>query len=398
MDLEWWAGMSLSSGPKLSSFYAEQDLDLEPLREMCARQTDPAETPLAVSVEQQVPIYRAETVLQALVEVSGEQALKSEWNDCLRQGPGVFVVQNAFEDLGVVDAMTDVFRRIIAREHKEHHGEGDHFGTNERIWNAIQKACSLDPDLCIDYYGNPILALASAAWLGPGYQMTAQVNNVRPGSSAQAVHRDYHLGFQSDAMVGLFPSHIQTASQYLTLQGAVAHTDMSLDSGPTLLLPFSQHYGPGYLACRQPECITFFERHHSQLAMKRGDMVFFTPALMHAAGANRTAEDRLANLVQISSAFGRCMEDVNRLQMMQWVHPHLLRRSSSGAMEPRLLRDTVAAFAEGYPFPTNLDLDPPLGGCSPETYQQMWCRALEESWSENALREALARRQSQRQA
>ena len=39
------------------------------------------------------------------------------------------------------------------------------------------------------------LALVSRAWLGPGYQVTSQVNVVRPGGQAQDPHRDYHLGF-----------------------------------------------------------------------------------------------------------------------------------------------------------------------------------------------------------
>ena len=39
---------------------------------------------------------------------------------------------------------------------------------------------------------------SSAAWLGPGYQVTSQINVVNPGGTAQTAHRDYHLGFQSD--------------------------------------------------------------------------------------------------------------------------------------------------------------------------------------------------------
>ena len=35
------------------------------------------------------------------------------------------------------------------------------------------------------------------AWLGPNYQMTAQVNLVHPGGDFQQAHRDYHLGFQT---------------------------------------------------------------------------------------------------------------------------------------------------------------------------------------------------------
>ena len=40
---------------------------------------------------------------------------------------------------------------------------------------------------------------------GPAYQMTSQVNVVRPGGVAQDPHRDYHLGFLSDEVAAALP-------------------------------------------------------------------------------------------------------------------------------------------------------------------------------------------------
>jgi len=40
--------------------------------------------------------------------------------------------------------------------------------------------------------------------------------------------------------------------------------------------------------------------------------------------------------------------------------------------------DAVAACAEGYPFPTNLDRDPPIGGLAPPSQQALMLKALEE--------------------
>ena len=77
---------------------------------------------------------------------------------------------------------TAIFREIVAEERAAGLGQGDHFGENERIWNSIQKACLKDPDLFIDYYGNPVLAIACQAWLGPFYQITAQMNSVKPAN------------------------------------------------------------------------------------------------------------------------------------------------------------------------------------------------------------------------
>src|SRR5690606_12263030 len=155
------------------------------------------------------------------------------------------------------------------------------------------------------YYANEIVALVSTAWLGPGYQITSQVNVVNPGGAAQDPHRDYHLGFLSHEHVGRFPAHVHLLSPALTPQGAGAHCDMPVESGPTMYLPHAQKYAPGYLAWRLPEFREYFEEHHVQLPLDKGDAAFFNPALFHGAGHNRSADiRRMANLLQISSAFG----------------------------------------------------------------------------------------------
>ena len=68
------------------------------------------------------------------------------------------------------------------------------------------------------------LSQLTAAGIGPGYQVTSQVNVVNPGGAAQTAHRDYHLGFQPDSVAGQFPAHVHRLSPVLTLQGAVAHS------------------------------------------------------------------------------------------------------------------------------------------------------------------------------
>ncbi|MEO1363191.1 MAG: phytanoyl-CoA dioxygenase, partial [Pseudomonadota bacterium] len=49
----------------------------------------------------------------------------------------------------------------------------------------------------------------------------------------------------------------------------------------------------------------------------------------------------------------------------------------------------IAAAAEGYPFPTNLDTDPPVGGLAPESDQALLQRALVEGMSPDELNAAL---------
>jgi ectoine hydroxylase-related dioxygenase (phytanoyl-CoA dioxygenase family) len=202
---------------------------------------------------------------------------------------------------------------------------------------------------------------------------------VNPGGAAQTSHRDYHLGFFTAAGAERFPAHVHQLSPFLTLQGAVAHVDMPLESGPTLYLPHSQKYEGGYLVAGIPEFQEYFNERHVQLPLSKGDGIFFNPALLHAAGHNRSTHiRRMANLLQVSSAFGRCMETVNRVRMAQRLYPSLLQAKHEGCMPDADLTAAVAASAEGYAFPTNLDRDPPIGGLAPKSQQDLMRSALAE--------------------
>ena len=100
------------------------------------------------------------------------------------------------------------------------------------VWNALEKLAVHRPEVFADYYANDILALISAAWLGPNYQMTSDLNVVNPGGKAQTAHRDYHLGFMPLETAAGFPAHVHRLSPVLTLQGAVAHCDMPVRDRP----------------------------------------------------------------------------------------------------------------------------------------------------------------------
>lgn len=102
-----------------------------------------------------------------------------------------------------------------------------------------------------------------------------------------------------------------------------------------------------------------------QLALKAGDAVFLNPALMHAAGSNFTSDiHRMNNLLQIGSAFGRTMETVDRTRTSLAIYKALFSAKQQG-MAPHLISNVIASSAEGYSFPGNLDLDPPIGGKPP---------------------------------
>lgn len=183
----------------------------------------------------------------------------------------------------------------------------------------------------------------------------------------------------------------------MTLQGGIAHLDMPVESGPTKLLPFSQLYRPGYAAYRLEPFKQFFEEAYVQLPLKKGDALFFNPALFHAAGANISSYiQRMANLLQISSAFGRAMENIDRQSMCTVLYPVLLERVKAGDLEQAELEAAISACAEGYSFPTNLDSDPPVGGLAPETQKQLMLRALSERMSVEEFVDALKTQSSRR--
>jgi ectoine hydroxylase-related dioxygenase (phytanoyl-CoA dioxygenase family) len=356
---------------------------LDDFREVVERTTDPDEYPLAASVEQNVLIYDGPRF---------DEALRTELVRALSAGPGVVVFRRALAP-GPIDGATAAFEEMIASQPSV----GDHFakpGANDRVWNALQKLALRAPDVFCGYYASDVIPFVSAAWLGPGYQVTSQVNVVNPGGAAQVAHRDYHLGFQAPAAVEAYPEHVHALSPMLTLQGAVAHCDMPVESGPTLYLPYSQTYLPGYAATSRPEFCDYFDERRVQLPLAKGDAVFFNPAVFHAAGTNRSTNvRRMANLLQVSSAFGRAMESVDRLAMCNALYPAMQRLP-----DERARRNVVAAAAEGYAFPTNLDRDPPLDGMAPPSQADIVWQALVERWEPARLRSELAAHAERRAA
>lgn len=365
---------------------------LPEFQKICARTADPASYPLASAIEHNVPIY--ETSHFDPWDAAATSALQDEWYAILASGPGVFVLKDMYDRRRyepTLAAANAAFQRIIDHERTSQTPKGDHFaasGKNDRIWNSFSKHAVDDPASFLDYYANPWLAVASEAWLGPGYRVTAQCNIVKPGGKAQDSHRDYHLGFQDLEASARFPRGLHLASQLLTLQGAVAHSDMPVESGPTRYLPFSQTYDIGYLAWRRDDFRAFFQANYVALPLKLGDGVFFNPGLFHAAGANDLAAEsgfhRKANLLQVSSAFGKPMETVDTVPVVQRCWEGLARRfaDAGGGVVNRELRMLVQAVAEAYPFPTNLDKRPPApSGMAPESEQEILVHGLEAGWT-----------------
>ncbi|KAJ6012211.1 hypothetical protein N7522_002566 [Penicillium canescens] len=389
-----------------SRLYTPSTPNLTEFKEICSQTTNPATYPLASKIASNIPIYDLAALESNGLTSTQITALQDEWHKCLHTGPGVYILKAMYpakKYAETINATNNAFDQIIATE-KENTtmAKGDHFaagGTNDRIWNSFQKHAVTDPTSFTDYYSNPWLAHVSESWLGPSYRITAQLNAVHPGGAAQDSHRDYHLGFQEADVTARYPAAMQVASQFLTLQGAVAHSDMPIESGPTRFLPYSQTFKPGFMAWRRDEFRAFFQEKYVSAPLEVGDGVFFNPALFHAAGSNvmnpETGFRRVANLLQVSSAFGKPMESVDSLVVVRAVWDELKERYKAAggviagseldpgawSFEQREVRALVQAVAEGYPFPTNLDRRPPQpGGMAPESEQDVIVRGLVEGW------------------
>lgn len=380
----------------MQGYLSSNDCNLEEFSKSLDRTLNQSDVPLAHDIKKNIPIYD----VSQIDFLDNTQTLRTEWANVLHKTAGVLVLKNAYPDTSCIDAATLIFEKIIADEKAATGDKADHFaasGANDRIWNSTQKLCQSDPNTFAKYFSNLAVDTACKAWLGPNYQMTAQINLVRPTGAAQSPHRDYHLGFQTRELAESYPAHVHDLSPVLTLQGAIAHIDMPIESGPTKLLPFSQIYRHGYLAYSQPEFREYFENNYVQIPLNKGDVLFFNPALYHAGGANISKDiHRMANLLQVSSAFGRAMESLDRSGMTRKLYPILAKNNHN--LSEKEIDAAITSCAEGYSFPTNLDTAPPLDGLAPETQANLFRRALTEKMSISDFEKELSLHDKNRRA
>ena len=87
------------------------------------------------------------------------------------------------------------------------------------------------------------------------------------------------------------------------------------------------------------------------------------------------------------------IEGVDRAVLARALYPVL----AGGGFSQLERAAVIAASAQGYAFPTNLDTDLPVGGLSPETQAAMMTRMLDAGASADAFAEALAAQTARRQ-
>ena len=191
----------------MQAYLSSDDCNLKEFSKSLERNLQQSDAPQAHDIQKNIPIYD----INKIDLTKNTDALRSEWANVLRNTSGVLVLKNAYSDTSCIDAATKIYNKIIAAEKVSSKGKEDHFaasGANDRIWNSAQKLCEFDPLVFAQYFGNLAINTACQAWLGPNYQMTSQINLVRPGGAAQSPHRDYHLGFQSNEIAASYPAHV----------------------------------------------------------------------------------------------------------------------------------------------------------------------------------------------
>ena len=324
--------------------------------------------------------------------------MQAELARALLEGPGIVVFKRAFET-PVVDAATAAFDRLIAGRRRRGRSLGDHFakpGANDRVWGALDKLAVADPEVFAEYYANDVLALVSEAWLGPDYQVTSQVNVVNPGGQAQAAHRDYHLGFMDRTQAPAYPAQVHAFRPPSPCRARSRTRHARRDAARPCTCRTRSSTSPGYLAYHCPAFTEYFERALRATAAGQGRRRVLQPGPVprrrHQPLQRHPPDGQPApGVLRLRPGDG---DRGPRPRCARAIYPVLLDGRQKAPA--RLLANVVAAAAEGYPFPTNLDLDQPVGGAGPAEQADLVHQALAEDWDDARLTEALAAQQTRR--
>jgi hypothetical protein len=127
-----------------------------------------------------------------------------------------------------------------------------------------------------------------------------------------------------------------------------------------------------------------FKEKMIQVELEAGDAVFFSPALVHAAGDNRTVDfERSANLLQVSACWSKPMESVDRDAILRNTWPYILKHVSSepDGVAASSSQALLKAVCDGYSFPTNLDKDPPADTGVSTIIEVVWTTSVNQDRS-----------------
>ena len=156
---------------------------------------------------------------------------------------------------------------------------------------------------------------------------------------------------------------------------------MPVESGPTMYLPYSHQYEPGYLAWRRPEFRDVLRRApRAAAAAPRATRRSSTRRCSTGpAPTARPTSAAMANLLQVSSAFGRAMETVDRAADLRRRSTRLL--AAGRGRRRRVAGERHRGVRRGLPVPDQPRPRPAGRAAWPRRRQAELVRqALREDW------------------
>ncbi|WP_244201472.1 hypothetical protein [Paraburkholderia rhynchosiae] len=138
------------------------------------------------------------------------------------------------------------------------------------------------------------------------------------------------------------------------------------------------------------------QRRHRLLEVVAGRVNLIGVCVLGQVSALLLAKEVHRVLAGLFARVRKATEDTFLVQKALLGYPVLLDLVRTAAFTTEQVDAVIASSAEGYPFPTNLDKDPPHGGLAPASQQELLRRALAEDWAQDtfvaALREQVDRR------
>ena len=145
------------------------------------------------------------------------------------------------------------------------------------------------------------------------------------------------------------------------------------------------------MAWRRPEFIDYFDEHRVQLPLAARRRRVLQPGAVPRCRAP-TAPPTCAGWPTCCRSPRRSGGRWRRWIARRWSTPSIptLVERAAGGLDDGAVANVVAACAEGYAFPTDLDRDQPVDGLSPPSQADIVRQALGEGWSPDRLRVELA--------
>ena len=317
------------SGTGTSTWLHADDCSVDDFRAIVEVTTDGRDYPHAADVVDNVLVYDCDRLRAEITTPAGRRSVQAELVVAMADGPGLVVFAGAFPDTSIVDRVTDVFVAIIADQHAAGQAAGDHYakpGANDRIWNALEKLALRDPDAFVDYYGNEIIELVSSAWLGPELPdhvagQRRQPGRRRPGSPPRLPPR-VPVRRGRRAVPGPRPPVVGRA--HAAGRGRPhRHAGRERSDDVPAALAEVRARLPRLASSRLRRVLRRTPRPAPARQGRRGVL---QPGAVPRRRSQPVTSDikRMANLLQVSSAFGRAMETVDREAMSNALFPALV--------------------------------------------------------------------------